>query len=44
MLQLSCPYCDSKFADKKDISKHIDRIHDGARLLEGDKRRNSDVI
>jgi uncharacterized C2H2 Zn-finger protein len=39
MLQLTCPYCDSKFADKIDLSKHIDRIHGGAGLLEGDKRQ-----
>jgi uncharacterized C2H2 Zn-finger protein len=39
MSQLSCPYCDSKFADKEDLSKHIDRIHSGAGLLEGDTRK-----
>jgi len=38
MTELTCPYCDSKFPDKKDLSKHIDRIHGGAGLLEGDKR------
>ena len=39
MSQLSCSYCDSKFADKKDISKHTDRISGGTGLLEGDKRQ-----
>jgi len=35
---IECPYCQSKFKDKADLSKHIDRIHGGAGLLEGDKR------
>ena len=39
MVELTCPYCDLKFPDKKDLSKHIDRIHDGAGLLEGDTRK-----
>lgn len=39
MTELTCPYCDSKFPDKKDLSKHIDRIHSGAGLLEGDGRK-----
>ncbi len=34
-----CPYCQSKFKDKLDLSKHIDRIHTGSGLLEGDKRQ-----
>jgi len=36
---LRCPYCDSVFTDKKELSKHIDRIHVGSGLLEGDKRK-----
>ena len=39
MTELTCLYSDSKFPDKKDLSKHIDRIHGGAGLLEGDKRQ-----
>jgi uncharacterized C2H2 Zn-finger protein len=35
---IECPYCQSKLKDKADLSKHIDRIHGGAGLLEGDKR------
>lgn len=35
----SCPYCASKFKDNEDLSKHIDRIHHGSGLLEGDSRR-----
>lgn len=34
-----CPYCESKFDNKADLSKHIDRIHIGAGLLEGDMRQ-----
>jgi CBS domain-containing protein len=34
-----CPYCESKFENKDDLSKHIDRIHVGSGLLEGDTRR-----
>ena len=39
MADLTCPYCDSKFSDKKDLSKQIYRIHVGAGLLEGDRRK-----
>lgn len=35
----SCPYCSSKFNDNEELSKHIDRIHHGSGLLEGDSRR-----
>lgn len=35
---LACPYCGSKFEAKEDLSKHIDRLHLGAELLEGDVR------
>ena len=34
-----CPYCHSEFKDKAEMSKHIDRIHIGSGLLEGDMRR-----
>jgi signal-transduction protein with cAMP-binding, CBS, and nucleotidyltransferase domain len=36
---LNCPYCQSKFNGKKDLSSHIDRIHLGSGLLEGDLRK-----
>ena len=35
--QNSCPYCESLFDDKEDLSKHIDRIHGDSRILEGSK-------
>jgi uncharacterized C2H2 Zn-finger protein len=37
--KVSCPYCESKFKDSEELSKHIDRIHTGSGLLEGDTRR-----
>ena len=37
--QNSCPYCDSVFDNKEELSKHIDRIHHGSGLLEGDTRK-----
>jgi CBS domain-containing protein len=36
---LTCPYCQSIFKDKAEMSKHIDRIHVGSGLLEGDLRQ-----
>jgi signal-transduction protein with cAMP-binding, CBS, and nucleotidyltransferase domain len=36
---LTCPYCESKFVGKVELSKHIDRIHLGSGLLEGDLRK-----
>jgi len=36
---VECPYCKSKFNDKADLSKHIDRMHTESGLLEGDRRR-----
>jgi len=35
---MKCPYCQSEFNDKTDLSSHIDRIHLGSWLLEGDLR------
>ncbi|MEO9320626.1 MAG: CBS domain-containing protein [Nitrososphaera sp.] len=35
----ACPYCGSKFDDRDEMSKHIDRLHLGSGLLEGDPRR-----
>lgn len=34
-----CPYCGSGFEGKDDLSKHIDRLHIGSGLLEGDMRQ-----
>ncbi|HYX55460.1 MAG TPA: CBS domain-containing protein [Nitrososphaeraceae archaeon] len=36
---LTCPYCDSPFDTKEALSKHIDRLHAGTGILEGDMRR-----
>ena len=36
---VSCPYCQSKFKDNTELSKHIDRIHTGLGLLEGNRRQ-----
>jgi CBS domain-containing protein len=38
-IMIICPYCQSKFEDKDQLSRHIDRIHVGSGLLEGDIRR-----
>jgi CBS domain-containing protein len=38
-LFVSCPYCESKFNNKIELSRHIDRIHLGSGLLEGDLRK-----
>ena len=37
--KIICPYCQSQFKDKAEMSKHIDRIHIGSGLLEGDMRK-----
>jgi len=37
--QSKCPYCNSLFENNKDLSKHIDRIHNSSGLLEGDSRK-----
>ena len=34
--KIRCPYCESLFDDKKSLSSHIDNIHIGRWLLEGD--------
>jgi hypothetical protein len=34
-----CPYCQSRFDNNEDLSKHIDRLHLGSGLLEGDLRQ-----
>jgi CBS domain-containing protein len=39
VISIVCPYCQSSFDNKADLSKHIDRIHLGSGLLEGDVRK-----
>lgn len=34
-----CPYCESVFDSKQDLSKHIDRIHGDSGILEGSTRK-----
>ncbi|HEY3094327.1 MAG TPA: hypothetical protein VGJ42_01075 [Nitrososphaera sp.] len=34
-----CPYCESPFDTKEGLSSHIDRLHSGTGVLEGDVRR-----
>ena len=34
---VACAYCQSKFKSKAELSKHIDRIHTGLGLLEGNR-------
>lgn len=38
-VNVNCPYCQSKFDGKRELSSHIDRIHLGSGLLEGDLRK-----
>ena len=37
--KLTCPYCESPFDSKEALSTHIDRLHTGIGVLEGDIRR-----
>lgn len=37
--EIACPYCGSGFESKQDLSKHVDRLHIGSGLLEGDLRQ-----
>lgn len=39
LVTIVCSYCESKFENKADLSKHIDQIHVGSGLLEGDIRQ-----
>lgn len=39
MARLVCPYCGSPFDTKDRMSSHIDRLHSGSGVLEGDVRR-----
>jgi len=36
---IRCPYCESLFNNNEELSKHIDRIHLGSGLLEGDSSK-----
>jgi CBS domain-containing protein len=38
-IKIVCPYCQSRFEDNAGMSKHIDQIHIGKGLLEGDLRQ-----
>lgn len=37
--KVMCPYCQSRFSNKEELSNHIDRLHLGSGLLEGDLRK-----
>jgi signal-transduction protein with cAMP-binding, CBS, and nucleotidyltransferase domain len=37
--KVPCPYCGSKFENNSELSQHIDRLHLGSGLLEGDLRQ-----
>ncbi len=37
--KVMCPYCQSRFSNKEELSNHIDRLHLGSGLLEGDLRQ-----
>ncbi len=39
MTSIRCPYCESMFNTKEELSKHIDKIHIGPGVLEGDTRK-----
>jgi Zn-dependent M28 family amino/carboxypeptidase len=37
--KVSCPYCESKFNNTIELSKHIDGVHTGLGLLEGNTKK-----
>jgi hypothetical protein len=41
---LTCAYCQSKFKNKAELSKHIDIIHTGLGLLEGNRGSGKSAI
>jgi len=41
--KIRCPYCSSIFDDKKTLSSHIDSIHIGKGLFEGNLTRRDDL-
>ncbi|MCS7142199.1 MAG: hypothetical protein NZ920_00155 [Aigarchaeota archaeon] len=36
---VKCPYCGANYKTNAELSKHIDRLHIGSGLLEGDKTK-----
>ncbi len=34
-----CPYCEEPFDTEEELSKHIDKVHIGKGLLEGNRRK-----
>jgi signal-transduction protein with cAMP-binding, CBS, and nucleotidyltransferase domain len=38
--RIACPYCGSGFESKNELSRHVDRLHIGSGLLEGDLRKS----
>ena len=36
---ISCPYCDAVLKSQQELSKHIDQVHLGLGLLEGDRSK-----
>jgi signal-transduction protein with cAMP-binding, CBS, and nucleotidyltransferase domain len=41
--KIKCPYCSSEFDEKQTLSSHIDSIHIGRGLLEGDLSKANDL-
>ncbi|HUH82670.1 MAG TPA: hypothetical protein VLX33_02185 [Nitrososphaerales archaeon] len=37
--EFRCPYCDAVLKTQKELSKHIDQVHLGPGLLEGDQSK-----
>jgi CBS domain-containing protein len=37
--KIACPYCDEEMNSREELSKHIDRVHLGLGLLEGDRTK-----
>ena len=37
--EFRCPYCDQVLENAEALSKHIDRLHIGSGLLQGDSRK-----
>ncbi len=37
--QLACPYCGATMKDRNELSKHIDQVHLGLGLLEGNRSK-----
>jgi hypothetical protein len=38
-IKIVCPYCQSRFQTTAEMSKHVDQVHIGKGLLEGDLRQ-----